>query len=157
MAAEVGPVVAAGQEAMPRAQLLHHDVSGVNIRITARGPVLLDFDSAKANVPWWEVTGHAFNLAATELGRSEPDRVTFDAILTAYIAAAGEPGAEDETAFTGMLADRLHFAAFMLWLACGHRGGTIEQRAKAALDLVGAIETLPVIASNISAWASWLR
>jgi Ser/Thr protein kinase RdoA (MazF antagonist) len=58
----------------PVFRLAHRDVSRSNIVVTAGGPVLIDFDRAGPEVPWWEFVHHGFGLASPALGEQPPGR-----------------------------------------------------------------------------------
>ena len=79
-----------------------------------------------------------------------------DAALAAYSAAGGEVGPADLTAFTGVLAARLSFAAYLLWISCGHRGSAPDHQVQASLALQEALMTLPNLRNGIERWAGWL-
>jgi hypothetical protein len=54
------------------------DVNRRNVLVTVHGPVLLDFDYAGPEVPWWEVVHHAFDLT------SPPQPALVGAVLAAH-------------------------------------------------------------------------
>lgn len=121
----------------PPTVLCHRDINSRNILITADGPVLLDFDHAGAQAPWWELVHHTFLLACRDLGPEEPDRRTVRAALTAY-AEAGQPtGPADVHAFGGLVAGLLD------WVRTGM-----------ALDQAAA--SLPLVARSLPRWARLL-
>ncbi len=156
LVSDLNDVIAAGRGQASAYQRLHRDVSAVNILVTDSGPVLLDFDHAGPQVPWWEFVSNTFNLASPALGLTEPSRATVDAALAAYSAAGGEVGQADLTAFTGVLAARLSFAAYLLWISCGHRGSAPDHQVQASLALQEALMTLPNLRNGIERWAGWL-
>lgn len=156
-ALRVNAIVGDALAADPVKLVMHRDTSSDNIRLTADGPVLLDFDAAGPQVPWWELVCIAFYAASADLGAAAPERATVDACLDGYTAAGGRGGATDETAFTGLLAMRLSFAAYQTWMACGHRGGSPELRAEFARGLRESITALSAQLEAIPAWAAWLR
>jgi hypothetical protein len=135
----------------------HRDFSSVNIMVTADGPVLLDFDGAGPQVPWWELVSVAFYLATPEIGVVPPERSSVAACLEGYAAAGGRIRETDESAFTGLLAGRVSFAAYQLWMACGHRGGSTELQADFGRQLRALIPTLRTLLDSTPEWASWLR
>ncbi|WP_162145998.1 phosphotransferase enzyme family protein [Glycomyces tenuis] len=137
--------------------VMHRDFSTANILVTAEGPVLLDFDHAGPQPPWWELVSAAFYLAGPELGTVEPDRASVEACLAGYEAAGGRGGPRDETAFTGMLAGRLSTTAHELWMACGHRGGSPELQASFARALNASIPALAGQLDATTTWTAWLR
>ena len=156
LVADLNDVIASARGQAAIYQRLHRDVSAVNILVTDSGPVLLDFDHAGPQVPWWEFVADTFNLASPALGVAEPSRSTVDAAYAAYLRAGGTPGPADLTAFTGMLAARLSFTAYLLWVSCGHRGSTRDQQAQAKRELHEALVTLPALQKGAARWASWL-
>jgi hypothetical protein len=137
--------------------VLHRDVSRVNILLTDAGPQLLDFDSAGPQVPWWEAVGHFFALASPDLGRVEPDRRSIDAAVAGFHDAGGELGPATPEAFTGKLAADLSYTAFLLWNACGHRGGDAAWHRRCARDMQRSLDTLSSIAASAQRWSTWLK
>lgn len=154
--AELAMIIATGRELDLPHQHLHRDLRHTNIMITRTGPVLLDFDHAGPQVPWWEFVGHSFTLASPMLGMVEPSRETVSSALSSYVEAGGSPGQADQTAFTGMLGARLTYVAHQLWVACGNRTDVIAYRQKAERGLRQAIACLPAIRSGVDRWATWL-
>jgi Ser/Thr protein kinase RdoA (MazF antagonist) len=138
-------------------RLLHRDVSRANILLTPAGPALLDFDHAGAQRPWWEAAGHTLELAAPDLAAGPPDEHTVRRVVRAYRAHGGAGGPADESAFTGLLAAQLAFAAWQLWIACGHRDGTPEFRALCARGLRRAVDEIDAVVRGAPEWAAWLR
>jgi Ser/Thr protein kinase RdoA (MazF antagonist) len=156
LVSDLNDVIASGRGQAAIYQRLHRDVSALNILVTDSGPVLLDFDHSGPQVPWWEFVADSFDLSSPALGLAEPSRTTVDAALAAYMAAGGVPGPADATAFTGMLAARLSFAAYLLWISCGHRGCTADHQSQATKALQEALVTLPALQKGIARWATWL-
>jgi aminoglycoside phosphotransferase (APT) family kinase protein len=154
--ADISAIIAAGRQLRLPYQRLHRDVRPTNIIITRDGPVLLDFDHAGPQVPWWEFVGHSFALASPLLGVVEPSKPTVTAALASYVSGGGQVGHADGTAFTGMFAARLSYAAYLLWVACGHHGSDLATRKKTEKSLREAIACLPAIRSGVDRWARWL-
>ncbi|MFF5306746.1 phosphotransferase [Streptomyces sp. NPDC013161] len=154
---ELNERIEAGIKDCPALKVLHRDVSRVNILLTDGGPLLLDFDSAGPQVPWWEAVGHFFALASPDLGRVEPDRRSIDAAVAGYRAAGGEPGPAAPEAFAGRLAAELSYAAFLLWNACGHRGGDAAWHRRCAHGMRRSLGALSSIAASAQRWSTWLR
>jgi hypothetical protein len=154
--ADLTDVILAGRALGLASRRLHRDVRTATILVTRNGPVLLDFDHAGPQVPWWEFVGHSFALATPRLGVVEPNRQTVRGALDAYLAAGGQMGQPDGTAFTGLLAAKLSYAAYLLWVASGHRGSMLTQQRKAAKGLPGAIACLPTIQASVPRWSTWL-
>ncbi|SDE32927.1 Phosphotransferase enzyme family protein [Glycomyces harbinensis] len=136
---------------------MHRDFSSDNIMVTAEGPVLLDFDSAGPQAPWWELVSVAFSLAGPALGVVPPERASVEACVEGYLAAGGRLGPTDESAFVGTLAGRLSSTAYELWRACGHRGGSAELQAQFGGLLRASIPALHHQLDATAEWASWLR
>lgn len=157
LVADLGERIEAGILNCPGLKVLHRDVSRFNILLTDAGPQLLDFDSAGPQVPWWEAVGHFFALASADLGRVEPDRDSVEASLTGYCDAGGEVGPAAPEAFTGRLAAQLSASAFLLWNACGHRGGDAAWRRRCAENLHTSLGALGSIAASAQRWSTWLR
>jgi Ser/Thr protein kinase RdoA (MazF antagonist) len=132
-----------------RAVLLHGDINRHNILVTARGPVLLDFDSAAAQTPWRELVHHTFLLSCRDLGPEEPDPRTVHTALAAYVEAGGVAGAADEEAFAGLAGGLLH------WLESNRRAAAHDPTAAAALSRAGL--ALPAIVAALPRWAALLR
>lgn len=154
---ELNAVIESSVQAGPVLRMLHRDVNRPNILLSPSGPVLLDFDAAGPQNPWWEVVGHAFALAAPEEGTFAPSRSAVEAVLTGYRDADGAGGPAGVEAFAGTLAARVSYAAFMLWNASGHRGGDDAWHRKSAADFAKAVGTLRDIAASAERWAAWLE
>jgi Ser/Thr protein kinase RdoA (MazF antagonist) len=155
--ADLNERIEAGLEGCPGLKVLHRDVSRVNILLTDDGPRLLDFDAAGAEAPWWEAVGHFFALASPDLGRVEPDRRSIDAAVQGYRDAGGKAGPAVPEAFTGRLAGELSYTAFLLWNACGHRGGDAAWHRRCAHGMHNALGTLRSMAASAERWSTWLR
>jgi Ser/Thr protein kinase RdoA (MazF antagonist) len=147
----------AGHDDPAGLRLLHRDLSRYNILVTAAGPALLDFDHAGAQRPWWEVAGHAVKLATADLTTTPPDEDTVRQVVRAYLGHGGSGGPSDEGAFTGLLAAQLSFAAWQLWIACGHRDSTPEFRVRCAGGLRRAVDEIDAVVRGGREWAGWLR
>lgn len=139
----------------PRFRLAHRDVSRDNILCTADGPVLVDFDHAGPEVPWWEVTHFVFALAWAGHRAPRPDIVR--AALTGYRDAAGPLGPATAAAFTGMLAATLRAVAYNLWLATGQRPAAPERRAAAIGVVRAAPGILATMLNSTDQWSTLLR
>ncbi|MFC1401848.1 MULTISPECIES: aminoglycoside phosphotransferase family protein [Streptacidiphilus] len=155
--ADLNERVESGIARRPGLKVLHRDVSPVNVLLTENGPQLLDFDSAGPQVPWWEAVGHFFALASPDLGRIEPDRRSIDAAVAGYRDGGGEAGPAEPEAFTGRLAADLSYAAFLLWNACGHRGGDAAWHLRCAHGMRKSLRTLSSICTSAQRWSTWLR
>jgi hypothetical protein len=101
-------LLAAGLATGPAFRVGHRDANHRNFLLTARGPVLIDFDSAGPEVPWWGAVYHAWDFGRSDLPRFGP------AVLNAYVDHGGEPGPGDATAFAGAMRGVLDGFAFHL-------------------------------------------
>lgn len=156
-AVRIAEIVRPALASKPVDLVMHRDFSYLNILVTSEGPRLLDFDSAGAKVPWWELVAVAFELAAPDLGVMRPERRTVEACLTGYAAAGGRIGAADESAFTGMLLGRLSSTAWELWISCGHRGVNAATQAKYAPIVRDSVVALTELLDAAPTWATWLK
>lgn len=150
-------VVAAEPDLWRSKQVMHRDIGFHNLLDAPGGPVLLDFDAAGAQVPWWELVCTAFELAGPGHGAMRPERGTVEACLAGYVDAGGPVGRTDESAFTGMLAGRVGVAAWQLWMACGHRGGSAELQAGFGRTVRDSVDAVAVMLERFPVWAAWLR
>jgi Phosphotransferase enzyme family len=116
--------------------LCHRDINSRNILMTAGGPVLLDFESAGPQAPWWELVHHAFLLSCRDLGPEEPDPTTIRAAVRAYREHGGDVGPADRTAFAGLAAGLLDWARH---------------------EPAAAAPRLPLIASSLNRWSPLLE
>jgi Ser/Thr protein kinase RdoA (MazF antagonist) len=141
----------------PSFQLAHRDVSQRNILLAVHGPVLVDFDYAGPEVPWWEFVHHAFDLASPALGHLPPAADCVQAALVAYTEAGAPQGPAGSAAFAGMVRAALNATAYNLWLAVGQRPADHERRAAAARVTRDLAQQLPVIIRAIDAWTAYIR
>ncbi|MER6232616.1 MULTISPECIES: phosphotransferase [Streptomyces] len=157
LSVEQAEAMVADQQELWRSKLvMHRDIRHQNVLTGSGGPVLLDFDAAGAQEPWWELVFTAFGLAGFGRGLEMPKRRIVEACLSGYVAAGGAIGAVDESAFTGMFASRVGTAAWLLWMACGHRGGSPEYQAGFARRLRESVEAMAVMLKATPTWAAWL-
>ncbi|HEX2145897.1 MAG TPA: phosphotransferase [Glycomyces sp.] len=156
-AMRINPMAEESLAKRPEKLVMHRDITAVNIMLTAEGPMLLDFDWAGPQVPWWEITTVALSLAGPDLGVMRPERRVFEACMTGYAESGGRIGATDESAFTGILFGRLGSAAWELWMACGHRGGSAEMHAQFTRSVRASIGALTDMIEATPTWATWLR
>jgi hypothetical protein len=143
--------------AAPDFRLAHRDVSRSNIMITAAGPVLVDFDYAGPEVPWWEFVQHCFDLASPALGERPPRPGLIHVALASYLAAGGTGGPGRPEAFAGLVRGMLGNLAYQLWLAAGHRPATANRRAAAARSVRQLAARLPVILGSLDSWSRLIR
>jgi hypothetical protein len=146
------------QQELWRSKLvMHRDIRHQNVLTGFGGPVLLDFDAAGAQDPWWELVFTAFGLAGFGRALEVPERRIVEACLSGYVTAGGAVGAVDESAFTGMFAGRVGVAAWQLWMACGHRGGSPEYQAGFAQTLRESVKAMAMMLRAMPTWATWLK
>ncbi|MEV4026452.1 phosphotransferase [Actinosynnema sp. NPDC050801] len=146
------------QQELWRSKLvMHRDIRHQNVLTGSDGLVLLDFDAAGAQDPWWELVFTAFGLAGFGRRSEVPERRIVEACLSGYVAAGGAVGAVDESAFTGMFTGRVGTAAWQLWMACGHRGGSPEYQAGFARTLRESVGAMAVMLKAMPTWATWLK
>jgi Phosphotransferase enzyme family len=150
-------LVDAALAAGPVFQLAHRDVSRRNILITGRGPVLLDFDYAGPEVPWWEFVHHAFDLASPSLGEHPPRPDEVGVALEAYVEQGATAGPAGPEAFAGLLRAVLGALAYNLWLSVGHRPADETRRSAAARATQQLAGALPTIVNSIESWTRLIR
>ena len=144
-------LVRAALATRPAFRLAHRDVNRRNVLVTAHGPVLLDFDYAGPEVPWWEVVHHAFDLP------SPPQPALVGAVLAAHRDAGGAPGPAGTGAFAGLVRAALNSLAYHLWLATGQRPAHPDRRLAAAALVRDRAATLPAMLSSLDRWSRLLR
>jgi Ser/Thr protein kinase RdoA (MazF antagonist) len=159
--AEADTLVAASVRDLPtqtRLQLAHRDMNWQNILLTSAGPVLLDFDHAGPEVPWWELVHQAFQVSGWELGDDEPAPPTVGAALAGYLDGGGHPGPADATAFAGLLRSTLDWTTFNLWGAL-HHDETRQpvEWAEACRLVTRAADRVLSILDSLDRWATLLR
>jgi hypothetical protein len=128
----------------PTVVLSHRDISRRNVLVTGDGPVLLDFDHAGPQAPWWELVHHSFLLSCHDLGREEPDPTTIGLMVEAYADAGGEVGPADLTAYGGLLGGLLD------WVAASVGTGDVQALRQAE-------QSLPLVARSLERWTALLR
>ena len=155
-------VMTVAQATSPAFSLAHRDISAANVLITPNGPVLLDFDHAGPEVPWWELVHHTFLFACRRLGDDPPVPGAVRTAVAAFAADGGEVGPADPSAFAGLLRGMLEWTALSLWLALGHytpggpRPGP-ERRTAAAAHVREASRVMPIIVDSLDEWSALLR
>lgn len=137
--------------------LAHRDVSRSNIVVTAGGPVLIDFDYAGPEVPWWEFVHHGFGLASPALGEQPPRPELIHVALASYAEAGGMPGPARPEAFAGLVRAMLSTLAYELWLAAGHRAATPDRRGAATRSVRQLAVRLPGVLSSLGSWSDLIR
>ncbi|RPE27754.1 aminoglycoside phosphotransferase family protein [Kitasatospora cineracea] len=156
--ADATALVADAQRTAPAAVLVHGDTSRANVLRTPDGYALIDWETARLEVPWWEAVDVALRFATPSNGPTvAPDPGTVRPLLTAYLDAGGPPGPADPTAFAGLLRSQLAFTAWCLWLALGHRAATPEQRAFGLRQVTATARDLPRVLRSLADWTALLR
>jgi Ser/Thr protein kinase RdoA (MazF antagonist) len=140
----------------PGFQLAHRDVNQRNILMAVHGPLLLDFDYAGPEVPWWEFVHHAFDLASPALGHQPPAADPVRTALAAYTEAGAPQGPAGAAAFAGMVRATLNAIAYNLWLAVGHRPADDDRRATAIRVTRDLAEQFPIIIRAIDSWTAFI-
>ncbi|GAA1702103.1 hypothetical protein GCM10009745_56660 [Kribbella yunnanensis] len=137
--------------------MTHGDAARSNILATPTGLVLIDWESATAEVPWWDAVSNAVRLAARDersIAGGDPRIVR--SLIGSYRDHGGPAGPADATAFAGLLAGHLSFTAWCLWVALGHRDESAERVAYCTRSLHDAAEHLPRILRELDDWARLL-
>jgi hypothetical protein len=140
-------IIADGLATESRRAGTHRDLLGPNILTDGAELVLIDWDCAGPDVPWFEAVRAAVEfgrLAATVHGAKplQPDPRVSRAILAAYAEAGGHRGVGGQRAFAGVLGMMLWRLAFAVWVSLGHRPGTSEERAESTTYVSGALAKL---------------
>jgi Ser/Thr protein kinase RdoA (MazF antagonist) len=141
----------------PGFQLAHRDVNQRNILMAVHGPLLLDFDYAGPEVPWWEFVHYAFDLACPALGQQPPAAGPIRTALAAYTEGGAPAGPAGSAAFAGMVRAILNAIAYNLWLAVGHRPAVDDRRATAAQITRDLAEQFPIVIREIDSWTAFIR
>ncbi|HCT81851.1 MAG TPA: hypothetical protein DGG94_22775 [Micromonosporaceae bacterium] len=142
-------IIQSGLATEPVFQLAHRDVSTVNIIASPRGLVLIDFDHAGPEVPWWEFVHHVFNL--------DPSEAFVRPAFESYIQSGGTTGATDETAFAGYFRGMLEWIAYNVWLTLGHRDVPQSRRDEAHSIVHTGQISLPQELRSLDEWITLLR
>jgi Ser/Thr protein kinase RdoA (MazF antagonist) len=148
--ADLTALVAAGRASGPTFQLGHRDANPRNILLTDRGPVLIDFDSAGPEVPWWGVVDHAWDLARADLPVLGP------AVLNAYAEHGGRLRPADATAFAGLARGVLDGFAFHLRVVTGRHPVDQDRRTAAVRNLRLYVRGVPEVPALIDGWVPLL-
>lgn len=141
----------------PPLTMTHGDAARANIVATPTGLVLIDWESATADVPWWDAASNAVRLAARDersIAGGDPRIVR--SLIGSYRDQGGPAGPADATAFAGLLVGHLSFTAWCLWVALGHRDESAAQVDFCTRSLLDAGEHLPRILRELDDWARLL-
>jgi hypothetical protein len=149
--ADATALVAAGLATGPAFQIGHRDANMRNFLLTDRGPVLIDFDSAGPEVPWWGAVYHAWDLGRPDIGALGP------AVLDAYVDGGGAPGPADPTAFAGTMRGVLDGFAFHVRTALGEGPVEAARRANSRRYTQLYSRGLPEAMGLIDGWVPLLR
>ncbi|MDT0345881.1 phosphotransferase enzyme family protein [Streptomyces litchfieldiae] len=142
----------------PRTVLVHGDTSRANLLSTPDGYVLIDWDAACAEVPWWAAVDVAFRFATPFNGPvADGDPRVVRPLIEGYLGTGAPAGPADVSAFAGMLRSQLSVTAWCLWLALGHRGDDPERRAFGARLVTMAADGLPGVLRSLDGWTALLR
>lgn len=132
-----------------RLVLTHRDVKPDNVLVTARGPVLLDWDGAGPDHAEREAVGAALAFA-------QGDREAFIGLMRAYVAAGGAPVPARRGSFAGSLRNQVSAAAFLVWRALGHRPVSPPERAAAEPHALEILADLRATLTNLDDRVRWL-
>jgi Ser/Thr protein kinase RdoA (MazF antagonist) len=142
----------------PRTVLVHGDTSQANVLRTPTGYALIDWDGARAEVPWREAVSVAFRFTTPFNGpTAEGDARVVRPLIDAYLGQGAPAGPADASAFAGMLRSQLAVIAWCLWLALGHRQADAAQRAFGLRIVSSAARGLPRTLRSLDRWAALLR
>lgn len=136
-------------------RLMHRDLADRNVLRTPAGHRLVDWDHAGPEVPWWEAVAVAMHAAQAD-DLAEPDPATFRAVIDGYADRGGPIGPADHSAFAGLVWSQVAYTAYVLWVACGHRGGDAVRRAGADRDVIRMTRLLTHTVSGLDRWVSVL-
>ncbi|MET7282659.1 aminoglycoside phosphotransferase family protein [Kribbella sp. NPDC005582] len=154
VAEDSADLVAEALRNRPPLTMTHGDAARANILATPTGLMLIDWESATADVAWWDAANNAVRLAApNERSIAGGDPRIIRALIGSYRDAGGPAGPADATAFAGLLIGHLSFTAWCLWVALGHRDESAEQVASCTRSLLDAAEHLPRILRELDDWA----
>ena len=149
--ADATALVAAGLATRPAFQLGHRDANPRNFLHTDRGTVLIDFDAAGPEVPWWGAVYHAWDLARADIPGLGP------AVLDAYEDNGGRRGAAEATAFAGAVRGVLDGFAFHVRLATAKAAVDPDRRADARRYTGLFSRGVPEMMAMIDGWVGLLR
>lgn len=153
VARAVGLVGAALERPGAAPVFTHADVKPDNVLVTAGGPVLLDWDGARADLAAWEVVRAGLAFGRTARG---PGRAGFLDVLGAYREAGGAPVEAAPEAFAGEVDRRVGGAAWLLWRALGHRPVSAAERAASYGHVLEYLAELRRVLRSAERWTAWL-
>jgi Ser/Thr protein kinase RdoA (MazF antagonist) len=155
---EATTLIQGAQRDRPRSVLVHGDTSRANVLRTPTGYALIDWEGARADVPWWEAVNVAFRLATPFNGpTADGDPRVVHPLITAYLDQGGPAGPVDVSAFAGMLRSQLAVIAWCLWLALGHRQADPARRAFGLRIVTSAADDMPQVIRSLDRWVTLLR
>jgi hypothetical protein len=155
---EATTLVQEAQRNRPQTILVHGDTSQANVLRTPTGYALIDWEGARADVPWWEAVSVAFRFATPFNGPSaDGDPRVVHPLITAYLGQGGPAGPADVSAFAGMARSQLAVIAWCLWLALGHRQADSTRRAFGLRIVTSAAQDMPQVMRSLDRWAMLLR
>jgi Ser/Thr protein kinase RdoA (MazF antagonist) len=149
--ADATSLVAAGLATRPVFQLGHRDANPRNFLHTDRGTMLIDFDAAGPEVPWWGAVYHAWDLARADIPGLAP------AVLDAYEDNGGRRGPAEATAFAGAVRGVLDGFAFHVRLATAKAAVDPDRRAHARRYTGLFSRGVPEMMAMIEGWVGLLR
>jgi phosphotransferase family enzyme len=154
-------VITAALAAEPARAGTHRDLLPANILTDGSAYVLVDWDSAGPDVPWFEAV-----RAAVELGRLaatigdarplQPDPRVARAILAAYARHGGASGIGGARALAGVLGTALWRLAFAVRAALGQLPAPPAEQAACASYVPGALAKLAERLRSLDALAAAL-
>ncbi|MEO3753285.1 phosphotransferase [Streptomyces sp. B6B3] len=146
------------RRSQPGTVLVHGDTSRTNVLRTATGYALIDWESARADVPWWEAVNVGFRFATPFNGpTADGDPRMVRPLIAAYLDRGGPGGPADVSAFAGMLRSQLAVIAWCLWLALGHRQADAARRDFGRRIVASAAREMPRVLRSLDGWATLLR
>lgn len=154
-------VVTAGLAGEARRAGTHRDLLAANIVTDGRTCVLVDWDSAGPDVPWFEAVRAAVELGrhAATVGNARPlapDLRAARAILAAYARHGGVPGIGGARALAGVLGMVLWRIAFAVRVALGEHPAPVDEQAACIAYVPGALAKLAERLRGLDALAAEL-
>ena len=140
-------IIAAGLARQTERVGAHRDLHGQNVLTDGARCILIDWDCAGPEVPWFETVRAANEfgrLAATRGGVKplNPDPAVARAVIASYVAAGGDPGIGGRDALAGVFGMMLWRISNSMWRSLGHRGAELAEREHEAAYVAGALPKL---------------